>query len=67
MADHNRLEVGVDDYWDSDSGLASEVPSTTATLSSTILNYQYENGRYGLSCWESGPSVADMHQTISCL
>jgi hypothetical protein len=31
--------------WDADSGLGSDSNSTTASLSSSILNYQYENGR----------------------
>ena len=42
MADLNQPP---DDDLDTDSTLGSEPPSTTASLSSSILNYQYENGR----------------------
>lgn len=36
---------GLDDEWDDDSALGTEAPRSTVSLSSSIENYTYENGR----------------------
>lgn len=38
-------QIEADDHLETDSGLGDDAASSTASLASSVLNYQYENGR----------------------